>query len=504
MITTVALCLCAGAASAQVKGEDLLLLQDGRVFIDIQLEQVEGEGIYVLFENGKILVPERLIDEAVIQDAPLPEPKTDKEREMLDQGMVPYKRRWISVDKKKKIQATLVKERKAELAAIEEHKLWRNRYKEKTKHFEFEYTTAPSVFGRYRDQLEAYFTVFAKDWKVKPPKKNKRLLVCLYANYSDFLQIGGAPYGVLGYFRFVDPMELNFFHKRTDPEFTVQVLFHEANHYLQQLIDPDFSMPHFPGEAIAEYYGGAEWDEEKGELAVGLLLPSRLIEVKRDFDRGEPMSLERMVSADQMYEHYNWGWTLAHFLMETPKYEKKFKKFVLGLAKDKDVSRFSLGFGAMRSVRGKEVWRLFKKHMKLKTDEDVAELEAEWHTYIQEELQFDNVRGKEIAGMRDLVSSRPLRGSRLLSEAIEEGSTNPLVFVELAEYYERKDRMSDAVELLRRAVELDPLEAKYTFRLGRALKETGEVDEGETLMALAKEIGTNDPSLRWEFEQEED
>ncbi len=504
LITLVALCLSTNAATAQLKGEDLLLLNDGRVFIDVKLEQVSGEGIYVLFENGKILVPEGLIDEAVIQDAPLPEPKTEKEREMLDQGMVPYKRRWISVAKKKKIQDQLVKERKAELAAIEEHKVWRNRYKGQTKHFEFEYTTAPSVFGRYRDQLEAYFTAFAKDWKVKPPKKKKRLLVCLYANYDDFLQIGGAPYGVLGYFRFVDPMELNFFHKRTDPEFTMQVLFHEANHYLQQLIDPDFSMPHFPGEAIAEYYGGAAWDEEAGELTVGLLLPSRLIEVKRGFDRGEPLGLEKMVSADEMYEHYNWGWTLAHFLMETPKYEKKFKKFVLGLAKDKDVSRFSLGLGSLRSVRGKEVWRLFRKHLKLKTDEDVDKLEAEWYAYIQEELQFDNVRGKEVAGMRDLNSGRPLRGSRLLSEAIEEGSKNPLVFVELAEHYEKKDRLEDSVELLRQAVELDPLEAKYTFRLGRALKESGETDEGEKLMALAKEIGTNDPSLRWEFEQEED
>ena len=131
-------------------------------------------------------------------------------------------------------------------------------------------------------------------------------------------------------------------------------------------------------------------------------------------------------------------------------------------------------------------------------------LEAEWYAYIQEELQFDNVRGKEVAGMRDLNSGRPLRGSRLLSEAIEEGSKNPLVFVELAEHYEKKDRLEDSVELLRQAVELDPLEAKYTFRLGRALKESGETDEGEKLMALAKEIGTNDPSLRWEFEQEED
>ena len=135
LLFVLALCTLAGSSVAQVKGQDLLLLKDGRVFIDIQLEQSEDNGIFVHFNNGKILVPDNLIDEAIIQGAPLPEPKTDKEREMLAKGLVPYKRRWISAEKKKKIQAEIVAERKAELAAIEEHKLWRNRYKEKKQAF---------------------------------------------------------------------------------------------------------------------------------------------------------------------------------------------------------------------------------------------------------------------------------------------------------------------------------------------------------------------------------
>ncbi len=506
LLTLLALCLLSGLALAQIPGKDLLLLKDGRIFIDIQLEQAEGGGTLVHFNNGKILVPDGLIDEVIIHNAPLPEPETEKEKEMLEEGLVPYKRRWISVDKRKKLQAEVISERKKELASIEEHKLWRNRYKEESKHFSFEYTTTPSNFARYRDQLEAYFSVFAKDWKVKPPKKNKRLLVCLYGNREDFLQVGGMPAGVLGFFRFVDPMELNFFHVRQDPQFTTEVLFHEANHYLQKLIDLDFKMPHFPGEAIAEYYGGANWDQEQGELTVGLILPSRLVEVKSDIDRGDIWGLEKLVSTDEAYEHYTWGWSLAHFLMHNSKYEKKFKKFVLGLAKDKDVRRESMGLGSLRTVRGKEIWRLFKKHLGLKTDEDVAELEKEWHTYLNEDLQFDSVRGKEAAGLRDLNSypRRPLRAARLLSEAIEGGSANPRVFDELASLKGQKGEMDEAVELWRKAVELDPLEAEYTFHLGRALKETGESEEGERLIALAKEIGSSDPALRYAFENMDD
>ncbi len=60
--------------------------------------------------------------------------------------------------------------------------------------------------------MEAYFTQFVKDWRIQVPKGLGKLKVCLYSNYDDMVQIGGAGGGVLGYFRFVPPLELNFFH----------------------------------------------------------------------------------------------------------------------------------------------------------------------------------------------------------------------------------------------------------------------------------------------------
>ena len=113
--------------------------------------------------------------------------------------------------------------------------------------------------------MEAYFKAFAKDWKVRQPKDLGRLKVCFYIDRDDFMQIGGVSGGVLAYFRFVKPLELNFFYDRLDPALTEQVMYHEANHYLQYLLNPEFNMPHFPGEALAEYYGASVYDPEDEE-----------------------------------------------------------------------------------------------------------------------------------------------------------------------------------------------------------------------------------------------
>lgn len=498
----------APSSPAQSKGEDMLLLKDGRIFVDVELVTTPQGAVTVRFENGEVPVPAHLVQEALDLDAPPAEPTSDEEREMIAEGKLLYQGKWMTASKREKLFRDEIEEKRAELKAIQDSQLWRNRQFEETKHFAFEYTVPPHIFEIYRDQLEAYFKVFAKDWKVKPPRENPRLKICMYVTEADFLQVGGVPRGVLGYFRFVDPMELNFFYYRQDPVFTTEVLFHEANHYLQKLIDLDFKMPHFPGEAIAEYYGGAHWDVEKKKLTVGLVLPSRLVEVKTDITEGKYWGLEELVSKDEVYEHYTWGWTLAHFLMTNKKYEKDFKKFVMALSGDKDVRRQSASIGAvsLKMVRGQEVWNTFRRYLDLDEEEDVIALEKEWHEYIDKELKVEGVRAKEAAGIRAVKGypRQEIRGRRLLTEAIDEGSDNPIAYQTLGELLYEKGERSKAAELFEKAVSLDPLEPSYTFWHGRTLKRIGQGEEGARLIALAKEMGINDPSLRWLLELEDE
>src|SRR5439155_8552115 len=135
------------------------------------------------------------------------------------------------------------------------------------------------------------------------------------------------------------PWDLNTYYDRLDNEVAKHVLYHEANHYLQLLVDVNFAVPHFPGESLAEYYGASHWEPETRKFVVGLIQEGRLCEIQTDIDSGEKMPLDKLILTDGSYKHYTWGWSLVHFLMNDPRYADKFQKFFLALSHGKNVRR---------------------------------------------------------------------------------------------------------------------------------------------------------------------
>ncbi len=85
--------------------------------------------------------------------------------------------------------------------------------------------------------------------------------------------------------------------------------------------------------------------------------------MQSDIDAGNWRKLSELISTDGDYDHYTWGWSLAHFLMSTPAYTKKFRDFVNALPSGKDVKREGSQVGSeyLKTVEGKEVWRVFQK-----------------------------------------------------------------------------------------------------------------------------------------------
>jgi len=423
--------LSIGDVSAHAQ-EDILLLKDGRVFDSLRIDRTEG-GVVVHYQAGDIIVPEELIEDAIlIGRPPAPyEPKNDAERAKVEEGLVLFEGKWVTPKKRERAIQKKVAERRELIDEIDKHSVWRNRYKIKTKYFNFEHTIPPFVFDRYSTLMEAYFSAFCKEWKVKPQKgygldpKDTRLLVCFYNDRELFHQVSGAGPSVLGYFRFVKPLELDIFYDRLDPAMTEEVMFHEANHYLQKLINVKFSYPHWPGEALAEYYGASKWDPVKKKLHSGLILEGRLTEVKTDIAKGEWMSLDEMLT-ERMYEHYTWGWTFVHFLMNDKRYEKKFRKFYIGLANDKKVKRVQMGVDSLKTVEQSEVKGVLMDYLGLKDDEDFLELEAEWHAYVRDELHVTSSHGLEKAAENALRYDRPIRAKRLFEEAIAAGDASAL------------------------------------------------------------------------------
>jgi hypothetical protein len=470
---------------------DMLLLHDGRIIDGRPMERTD-DGIKVKYENGEVFVPSRLIREAVLESDPLLEPKTDEEREQASKGMVRFEGKWVSKARRDQLIQQRVEARREEIESIRSHAEWRNRHKDRSKHFTYEYTVPQHIFEYYRDMMEAYFVAFAKTWKVKPLKEQPRLPIMFYTDRKKFAQIGGAGGGTLAYFRFVMPREINFYYDRLDPVSTEKVMYHEVNHYLQLLLDEKFNMPHFPSEALAEYYGGSKYDPKTKKLTIGLVQEGRLVEVQDDIARGEMLGLEKMINSDGMYQHYNWGWSLVHFFMNDRKYKGKFEKYVRTLVAGRGVKRESRGAG-MVTVRGPENWRVFQKCLGLKKPADVQKLQQQWHSYVKLKLNVVTAAGLEKAAWEASNSGRKIRAKRLYKEAMEKGSTSAIAHHRYARILERDDKRDEAIKLWRRAIELDPLEPSYYAVLGRALVKAKNEDEGKRLIALARELDPDNP-----------
>ena len=487
-ICFISVVLWSSMLSITVAQEDILMLKDGRIFDGLKLEAAEG-GYVVHYEHGDILVPSELIEEVLWLSRP-PAADGTKSNNKLE----------------KELQKAAVQRRK-QLADIEAHSEWKDRYKIKTKYFNFEHTMPPFVFEGYKVQMEAYFAAFCKEWKVRPQKgyaenpKETRLLVCFYDNKQLFHQVSGARRGVLGYFRFVKPLELDIYYDRLDPDLSREVMFHEANHYLQKLVNMKFSYPHWPGEALAEFYGASEWDPVKKKLTSGLILEGRLTEVQADITKGDWMTIARMLTED-MYEHYTWGWTFVHFLMNTPEYEKKFRKFYLGLANDKNVKRQRMGIDNLTTVEMRNVFGVFKQYMGIKDDEQVRELEREWHSYIESELHVTSSHGKEKAAKNAARSNRPIRARRLYTEAVEAGDASALSYHNLAKLILSRSWSTDESQkqlwklsegYWMKAIELSPMTSEFYFDYGKEMVEHADQKEGARLQLLAADI---DPKMK--------
>jgi len=486
-----ALALLALPASAG----DILCLKDGRVVEGPAMERKEN-GIELSYEHGKILVRNELILDAVLASDAARAPATDEERDMGSKGMVRFEGKWISAKQRDDLIQKRLAARHKQLEAIAARKEWRNRGQQDTAHFHFEYTLPDSIFENYRDLMEAYFNDFARTWKLKMPAKEDRLNVSFHADEATFHQVSGAPFGVLGYFKFVKPWDLNVFYERHDPDFSTEVMFHEANHYLQKLIELDFGVPHFPGESLAEYYGASHWDPEKKKLTTGLVLEGRLCEVQGDIAKGEMQGLEELVRSEGDYKHYTWGWSLVYFLMNDPRYQPKFQKFVFTLARGKGLQRESMGVANLQTIKADEVWKVFREELGLKDATAVKKLEAEWHEAIGA-LKPVTLAGIEQAGMSAAGENRPLRAMRLLKEAIDKGSRNPLVYSRYAEVLRGKDKRLDAVEAYKQALEIDPLDGEFYSKLGHTMlygkKDDPSNAEANRMIALGKDLGYDSP-----------
>lgn len=490
------------AALAPLALADSVLLKDGRYFEVPKLSKA-NESFVVGYAHGIVTVPAHLVkDYFIAESGGEYKPKDDDEAKKVAAGLVPFEGKWITKQARDAALAKRSAEAKAKFEEAKKHSEWKDRYKKTTAHFDFEYTVTPELGQKYMDMFEVYYATFAKTWSVKQPA-GKKLKVCFYNNFRDYTRIGNAP-GSLGYFRFVEPLELNFFYDRRDERLTLDVLFHELNHYLFHLYTTgDIMLPAWIEEGMAEYYGACEWDPNTKTMKVGVKQEGRLVNLLDAIDGDEMQDLQAMMSLPAIDAlQYAWSWSLCHMLLENPKTKDKFITFVKRMAQDGKLKHeTSPRNSAFVWVPPADQIELFMKTMGIK---DLGAFEQEWYAYIKS-MKVESARGYHRAALACIQWDRPIRAKMYLEKAVGMYSDNPDTYIELGELYAQDKKFDKAVTMFTKAIELDPFNPSAYAKLGRAtmmLEGEENKQKGKNLQLLAVDMDPYDSSLLFLLDDE--
>ncbi|MCA9321140.1 MAG: hypothetical protein KDB53_10410, partial [Planctomycetes bacterium] len=435
-----ALIMVSTAVLAQAPGEDVpidtLQLNDGRFFEGKRMTRTP-DGIVIHFENGDVLVDRLLVKDSLTSKVEGVEVEISPEDQLkIDDGLVRFEGKWMRPAQRDGMLKSRQAARQSRLEEARTHRLWRNRYTKETKNFAFEYTIDPEKMDEYAELMENYYTTFTREWRIRKPSDMGRLRVCFYHDAEYYHQVSGASPGVIGYFRFVPPEELHFYFDRLDERMTIDVMFHEANHYLTHLIDPKFVYPPWVNESLAEYYGSSQWDPVTKKMSSGHLQAGRLTVIKDQIAAGDWQALEPLIRLEHgafNAVHYAWGWSFVHFLLESKKYSTNFKRFYVALARERSIKRVPWNFN-MRTVEPADQIEALKKYLKVK---DLMDLEKEWHDYVNG-LEQKDPRGYSEAGEQVLGRGMPIKARRYFQTAIDSGFKTPMTYYGLGRALEQK------------------------------------------------------------------
>lgn len=481
---------------------DSLFFKDGRYYEVPRLVE-QDKVLEAMFQYGTVTISKDLVQDWSIEAAGGQiQAKNDEEKAKLEKGLVPFEGKWVPKARRDQILTQRNEEAQAELDEYRKHQNWRDRYQESTKHFDFEYTVPQNVGQEYMDMFEVYWNVFAKDWKISQPRGEK-LKVCFYNNRDDFTRIGNVSRGVLGYFRFVEPLELNFFYERRDRRLTLDVLFHELNHYLFHLYTRNnFQLSSWLEEGMAEYYGASQWDPTTSKMTVGHIQEGRLVRLIDVMDGGEMQDLRGLMSLPSIdATQYAWSWTLCHMLMEDPKTKGRFKKYIDKMARgraEREPNPRNMNF---MWVKRDYAIDQFQKMLGIK---DLDAFEQQWYDYIRS-LEVQSARGYHKAALFCQKYDRPVRAGVYFKKAIEMYTDNPSTYEEYGKLLISEEKYRDGIEILSKGAGLDPMNPYFYKEQGRALRKLGgsdNLEKGKNLQLLAYEMDRNDPGILFGLDSE--
>ncbi|MEE8105749.1 MAG: DUF1570 domain-containing protein [Planctomycetota bacterium] len=486
--------LCAGPLFA-----DTLIFADGRIVDHDKVEATE-EGYKLTYEHGEIVVPKAIL-RGFFKAGETPEftPTTLKEKEQAGKNRYPWKGRWISKSYWRKLAQREIDKKKEMVEQAKARHFWRDRAKVKTKTFDYEHTLPDEIFEEWQKLFETYYKFFTKYWKIKPSTKFGKPRIHIYRDREYFYQVTGRPRGVAGFY--VLPMRtLHFYYDRRRVGLTISIMFHEGNHMLSHMVDRKFRYPWWIGEGMAEYFGASKYDPETETMEIGLLQSGRLANLWIRIQEDGWLKLRTLIESGRSLgvAGYAWSWSFCHFLLSNEKYEKRFKKYFLALARSGSIKRTRAGPG-METVSSDEQIKALLRMLKVK---NLKTLEAEWHAYIKRELRLDrkDMNWSEAGHVMDVLGENP-QARKFFKRAIDAGVADAQVHYRYSWLKLVQNKNKTAHKYLEKTLELDPMHSQAISLLGWVKHGLGDKEEGYRLMKLAFEIDPLDHQVWFNLEK---
>ncbi|MEZ5963451.1 MAG: hypothetical protein R3F56_06355 [Planctomycetota bacterium] len=494
--------------------QDCLQLTDGR-FVSGPKMTRKADGVTIHLDSGDVVVPKSMVKVASVSatDAGAEEADTPEAIKNKEKGLVEFEGKWIRPDARDALLAKRNGLMQGRIAEAMAHSEWRNAYQTESKYFKFEYTIDPEIMKYWADLMDGYASNFMSFWRVRQSPTFGKLHVMFHHNPEKFYELTGMPEGVGGFFRFVPPLELQFYFDRLDTDWTMNVMFHEANHYLLWLVDPHFRYPPWLNEGLAEYYGASVWNEKSKKLDVGGLLEGRVAQVQQDIIEDKWVTLQELTTQPHPIggEYYGWAWTFVHFMLNS-KYKEAFRKFVIGLPKDGSLktTRESFGEWSMEFAPPDQVQNSLKRNLRVS---DLTALDKEWHGYIKN-LKPSSGRGYFTFGRTALGNGMPIKAKRMFEIALEKGYESPQVFsyyaraltrVPAKNREEHEKNLEEAKTQYEKVLAMDPISpldrVEYARLLNQLAKLRRKADPEVTKQIdLAKALGRCVEGGMWDYD----
>ena len=228
-------------------------------------------------------------------------------------------------------------------------------------------------------------------------------------------------------------------------------------------------------------------------MSIGLLQAGRLAVLQAQVKDDKMVKLKTLLESQGMGAvGYAWAWSFCHFLLHTPRYEKRFKKYFLAISRDKSITRIPRVL-KFKQLSADEARDSLLRFLKVK---DVEALQAEWYTYIRESLSLDrNEMDWGQAGFVMKMYGEDAKARKFFKRAIDRGSTEAYVHYNYAELKQRQKMPGIALKYAKKACEFDPLHAAAWSLQGQALRSQGEAEEGLRLLKLGAEMDPENSNL---------